>query len=143
MSSQGAQESKPMVEIPAATAGCLKLDWKDCGDASTHTKITDFTPSTLSLGTQTTMAGTGAIDEDVTDGATFDLEMTGALGKLLTCQGDATVSKTCNLPLGTGSLTFEAMKFPIKKGAETVKVDIQLSTNLPTALAKTTTVTKA
>merc|ERR1711981_937583 len=34
-------------------------------------------------------------------------------------------------------------KFPIKKGAETVKVDIQLSTNLPTALAKTTTITKA
>merc|ERR1719486_1340810 len=143
MSSQGAQESKPMVEIPAATAGCLKLDWKDCGDASTHTKITDFTPSTLSLGTKTTMAGTGDIDQDVTDGATFDLEMTGMLGKLLSCKGDASVTKTCNLPLNVGSLTYDAIPFPIKKGATTVKVDIQLSSALPAALASTTTVATA
>merc|ERR1711977_569836 len=89
------------------------------------------------------MAGTGAIDEDVTDGATFDLEMTGAIGKLLSCKGDASVSKTCNLPLNTGSLTFDAMQFPIKKGPQTVKVDIQLSANLPSALAKTKTITTA
>merc|ERR1719174_2592560 len=89
------------------------------------------------------MAGVGPIDEDVTDGATFDLEMTGSLGKLLSCKGDATVSKTCNLPLNTGSLSFQAMAFPIKKGPETVKVDITLSATLPSALAKTTTITSA
>jgi len=61
----------------------------------------------------------------------------------LSCKGDASVSKTCNLPLGTGSLTFDAMEFPIKKGPQTVKVDIQLSAKLPSALAKTTTITTA
>ena len=126
--------------VVATSATDLKLAWEDCGDASTHTKITSFTPDTLTLGAKTTMAGVGPIDEDVTDGATFDLEMTGSLGKLLSCKGDATVSKTCNLPLNTGSLSFQAMAFPIKKGPETVKVDITLSATLPAALAKTTTI---
>jgi hypothetical protein len=128
---------------PAATAGTLKLDWEDCGDASTHTKITDFTPSTLSLGMKTTMAGTGDIDRDISDGATFDLEMTGMLGKLLSCRGDASVTKTCNLPLNIGSLTYGAIPFPIKEGPTTVKVDIQLSAALPAALASTTTIATA
>merc|ERR1719409_1650519 len=34
------------------------------------------------------MTGTGALSEDVA-GASFDLEMTGAIGKLVSCQGDA------------------------------------------------------
>merc|ERR1719352_734129 len=89
------------------------------------------------------MAGVGPIDEDVADGATFDLEMTGILGKLLSCKGDASVTKTCNLPLNVGSLTYDAMPFPIKKGPATVKVDIQLSSTLPAALAKTTTTATA
>jgi len=129
--------------VGAACAKDLKLTWSDCGGPGTHTKISSFTPDTLTLGQKTTMAGSGPIDEDVTDGATFDLEMTGALGKLLSCSGDASVSKTCNLPLNTGSLTFDAMQFPIKKGPQTVKVDIQLSANLPSALAKTKTITTA
>merc|ERR1711959_218671 len=62
---------------------------------------------------------------------------------LLHCSGDASVSKTCSLPLGTGSLTFEAMKFPIAAGKVPVNVDIDLSSSLPTALAKTKTITKA
>merc|ERR1719183_3464307 len=88
------------------------------------------------------MTGTGYLSEAV-DGATFDLTMTGAIGQLLHCSGDASVSKTCSLPLGTGSLTFEAMKFPIAVGNVPVSVDIDLSSSLPTALAKTKTITKA
>jgi hypothetical protein len=129
--------------VTATSANDLKLAWEDCGDASTHTKITDFTPFILSLGAKTTMAGTGAIDEDVADGATFDLEMTSILGKLLSCKGDASVTKTCHLPLNVGSLTYDAMPFPIKKGLTTVKVDIQLSSALPAALASTTTIATA
>jgi len=45
--------------------------------------------------------------------------------------------------LGTGSLTFEAMKFPIASGSVPVNVDISLSSALPAALAKTKTITKA
>merc|ERR1719313_128267 len=61
------------------------------------------------------MTGTGQLTEEVT-GATFDLTMSGALGKLLHCTGDASVSKTCNLPLDAGSLAFDAMTFPIPAG---------------------------
>merc|ERR1719463_763289 len=122
--------------------GSLKLDWKDCGDAGTKTKITGFTPATLTLGQKTTMTGTAQLSEEVS-GATFDLKMNGAIGTLLHCSGDASVSKTCSLPLGTGSLTFDAMKFPIAAGKSDVNVDISLSSALPSALTKTKTITKA
>merc|ERR1719313_1958786 len=88
------------------------------------------------------MTGTGALSEDVA-GATFDLEMTGAIGKLVSCQGDASASKTCSLPLGTGSLTFDAMTFPLKAGSTDVNVDISLSSAVPASLQTTTTRTTA
>jgi hypothetical protein len=129
--------------VGTATAKDLSLTWKDCGDASTKTKITGFSPTSITLGQKATMTGKGDLSEAVT-GATFDLTMTGAFGvQLLHCSGDASVSKTCNLPSGTGSLTFEAMKFPIAAGTVPVNVDIDLSSSLPTALAKTKTITKA
>merc|ERR1711881_675962 len=46
-------------------------------------------------------------------------------------------------PLGVGSLTFDAMKFPIAKGTVPVNVDISLSSLLPAALATTKTIAKA
>lgn len=128
--------------IASATATELSLSWKDCGEASTKTKITSFSPSSITLGQKTTMTGKGDLSEEVS-GANFDLTMTGTLGQLLHCAGDASVSKTCNLPLGAGSLTFEAMEFPIASGSVPVKVDISLSSALPASLAKTKTITKA
>merc|ERR1712076_42189 len=125
--------------MPAVEAGAskLKLAWTDCGDSSTHTKITAFTPSSITTGQTATMTGTGTLPEDVS-GASFDLEMNTAAGKV-SCQGDASQSKTCNLPLGVGSLTFNAMSFPIKKGSTSVSVDLSLSPALPGALAHTDT----
>merc|ERR1712157_173595 len=105
-------------------------------------KITDFTPSSLTLGKKTTMTGTGQLDEAV-PGAKFDLVMNGAIGQLLKCDGDASQSKTCSLPLGVGSLTFDAMKFPLAAGSVPVNVDIQLSATLPSSLATTKTTCKA
>merc|ERR1712087_320295 len=61
-------------EIENTLASDLKVAWSDCGGSSTHTKITGFTPSALSLGKKTTMTGTGILDEDVS-AATFDLEL--------------------------------------------------------------------
>merc|ERR1712087_324857 len=120
-----------------ATASQLKLAWTDCGDSSTHTKITSFTPSSITTGQKATMTGTGDLDEDVS-GANFDLEMKTLAGKV-SCKGDASQSKTCSLPLGVGSLTFNAMAFPIKKGTTSVSVDLSLSALLPGALAHTDT----
>merc|ERR1712072_1500271 len=127
--------------VGAASNAELKLTWTDCGDSSTHTKITGFTPSAITTGQKAKMTGTGNLDEDVS-GATFDLEMNTAAGTV-SCKGDASQSKTCNLPLGTGSLTFNAMSFPIKKGSTAVSVDLSLSAMLPGALAHTETTVKA
>merc|ERR1719160_142417 len=88
------------------------------------------------------MTGTGALTEDVAS-ATFDLEMTGAIGKLVSCKGDASTSKTCSFPLGTGSLTFDAMTFPLKAGSTDVNVDINLSSAIPAQLQTTDTKTSA
>jgi len=124
----------PPVEVGAST---LKLAWNDCGDSSTHTKITGFSPSAITTGQTATMIGTGNLDEDVS-GANFDLEMNTLAGKV-SCKGDASQSKTCHLPLGVGSLTFNAMSFPIKKGSTSVSVDLALSAMLPGTLAHTET----
>merc|ERR1719460_1247702 len=129
-------------EAEGNAAKQLSLAWKDCGDSSTKAKITGFTPASIAEGKTNKLTGTGDLSEDVT-GATFDLTMTGVIGRLLHCTGDASVSKTCNLPLGVGSLTLEAMSFPIAAGAVPVNVDISLSSALPTMLAKTKTITKA
>merc|ERR1719333_567928 len=88
------------------------------------------------------MVGSGTLPEDVS-GATYDLEMTGVIGTLLSCKGDASQSKTCSLPLGTGSLTFDAMKFPLAAGNVPVNVDINLAASLPSSLATTKTTCKA
>merc|ERR1719160_2228448 len=125
-----------------ATARDLSLTWKDCGGPNTKAKITGFSPNSVTLGQKTTVTGKGDLSEEV-DGATFDLTMTGAIGQLLHCSGDASVSKTCHLPLGSGSLTFEGMKFPISAGTVPVNVDLALSAALPGALTKTKTVAKA
>merc|ERR1719378_1672835 len=83
------------------------------------------------------MTGVGNLDEDVT-AATFDLEMKTSINTV-SCKGDASQSKTCSLPLGVGSLTFNAMTFPIKQGSTSVSVDLSLSAMLPGALAHTET----
>merc|ERR1712072_944290 len=77
------------------------------------------------------------------DGANYDMKMTGAIGTLLSCNGDAAASKTCNLPLGVGHLTFEAMTFPLAKGQANVKVTMRLSPLIPAALQTTKTVVTA
>merc|ERR1712151_908854 len=75
--------------------------------------------------------------------AKFDLIMNGAIRQLLKCDGDAAQSKTRNLPLGVGSLTFDAMSFPLAAGKVPVNVEINLAANLPSSLATTTTTCKA
>merc|ERR1712232_986689 len=81
--------------------------------------------------------------EESVSGATFNLEMTGVMGKLVSCSGDASVSKTCPLPLGTGAITFTGLTFPINAGPASIKVDIELTGNLPPVLAATTTIATA
>merc|ERR1711959_633238 len=105
----------PAALMPPVGAGAstLKLAWNDCGDSSTHTKITGFSPSAITTGQTATMTGTGNLDEDVS-GANFDLEMNTLAGKV-SCKGDASRSKTCHLPLGLARLRLMPCHSPSKK----------------------------
>jgi hypothetical protein len=119
--------------------GTLKLSYEDCGDASTHAKIAGLTPSVATIGKKVTITGTGSLDEDIADG-TFNMQVAFSKGvPLLKCKGDASAEKKCNFPLGSGSLTFDGVSFPIKAGPQDINVDLYLSPLLPAGLIKTTT----
>jgi len=121
--------------------GTLALTYQDCGDASTHSKITGLSPSTMTIGEKTTITGTGSLDEDIPDG-TFTMSTALSAGvPLLDCSGDASVQKKCSFPLASGSITFDGVKFPIKAGTQEINVDLYMSPILlPVGgLLKTTT----
>merc|ERR1712178_348485 len=101
------------VEVEEKVTGTLNLTYKDCG--SKHGKVTGMSPTSFSTGTEVTITGTGAIDEDVTSAS---LKATvSALGtKLSDCSGDGKTDMVCQLPLNTGSITVPALPFPLKAG---------------------------
>lgn len=148
---------KTMTKVTAVTGGgeqifCIKvftgkstsangevsLTHEDCGDARTHAKITALTPASAQVGRKTRITGKGILDKDVTDG-TFHVETFFTGGDLLSCKGDAAQSQKCNLGGILGSLTFDALSFPVKKGDASVSVDMSLNPFIPAALARTTT----
>merc|ERR1712070_355678 len=59
--------------------GTLKLTWEDCGDASTHGKIKGLDKDTITLGQDTTVTGSGTVDEDVKSG---DFSITAKAGPI-------------------------------------------------------------
>merc|ERR1712182_145068 len=127
--------------IQAAPAG-INLKHSDCGGKGSHAPIVDFGPSAVALGKKTTMVGHGKLDETVKS-ANFDLTMTGALGTMLHCTGDASITKSCPLPMGFGSLTMQGMSFPLQPGNVPVNGDMYLKETTPKDLLTTTTVAKA
>merc|ERR1711907_758625 len=110
---------EPMVE-----AGMLNLKWTDCGDSSYHAKVTGLSPTTLSIGSKTTITGLVNVDEQVTGG---EVTFTAKSGVTAHYSGDVCSSKVIKLPLGTGTITWEGLKCPVATGAVGVKVDVQLS----------------
>jgi len=124
--------------------GDLNLTFKDCGDSSTHAKVTDVTPHSITPGTTTTISGTGTLDEDITDG-NFDMKMTGVGGvSLMTCSGDASKAQSCSIkvgPIPIGTMSFEGVTFPVKKGTISgiPKVSVKLPATLPKFATATTT----
>jgi hypothetical protein len=132
-----AEEQKPEpepVKEEFVQGGNLKLNWKDCGDSSTHGKISGFSPSSLTLGQKTTVTGTGSVDQGIS-GGTFDIAVkAGIISKSL--NGDLCAPKTFDLPLGVGSVSWDGLKCPVAAGATSVSADINLSGSLPSSLAK-------
>lgn len=119
-----------------STGGTLKLTWSDCGDASTHAKVTGLTPDTITLGQMTTVSGTGTLDEAVT-GGTFAIDVKAGGGIIhQKFDGDTCQDKTFKLPMGVGSVKWHAMACPLAKGSTGVKMDITLSASIPASLAR-------
>merc|ERR1711862_62661 len=122
--------------VATAEAETLAVTWSDCGDASTHAKVTDLQPTSIQTGGTTTLTGTGALDEDV-NGATFSAVVTAGGVKVASCSGDASQDVVCKLPLGVGSITLKAQSFPLAAGSASIPVDVQVSSLVPASLAKT------
>merc|ERR1711937_822389 len=60
--------------------GTLKLNWNDCG--AKHGKVTGLSPTTLALGQETAVTGSGSVDEAVSGGKVSvgtKIKMAGAL----------------------------------------------------------------
>merc|ERR1711881_774094 len=71
---------------------------------------------------------------------TFHLQTFYSGGDLADCSGDAGKEQKCGLMGGLlGSLTFDPLSFPVKKGSTSVSVDLSLSSLIPAALAQTET----
>jgi len=118
--------------------GAVSLTYEDCGDAGTHAKISALTPTSVPMGRKTRITGRGILDKDIADGY-FRAETFFTGGDLLSCSGDASQSQKCNLGGILGSLTFNALSFPVKKGDAAVSVDMSLNRLIPATLARTTT----
>jgi len=126
----------------ASEGGVIKLDWSDCGDASTHGTITSLTPSTLTIGTKTTISGKGSVDEDI-QGATYEVTAK-ALGiTVFSHKGDACKPETIKLPSGAGEIDMKGFACPLSKGNVELDLDIKLASTIPAKLARTTIDLKA
>jgi len=117
----------------AVVASDLSLTWSDCG--AKHAKTTDVSPTTLTLGTETAITGTGTVDEDIT-GGTYDMELK-AGGGLIDSHftGNNCEAKSFNLPLGLGKLDWDGIACPMKAGTAKIGFHVTLASSLPAALA--------
>ena len=112
--------------------GALSLSWKDCGDVSTKGTVSSLSPTSLTLGQNTKVIGTGSVTEDVSGGQI----VFGVKASIISQSfpGDLCSPKTLTLPLGVGTVTYDGMKCPLAAGAVSVPVDILLSSALPSRI---------
>jgi len=126
----------------ASGSGVIKLAWSDCGDKSTHGQITSLAPSTLTIGTKTSISGKGSVDEDI-QGATYEVTAK-ALGiTVFSHKGDACKPETIKLPKGAGEIDMKGFACPLTKGNVELDLDINLASTIPAKLARTTIDLKA
>merc|ERR1711862_176667 len=123
-----------VVAADVASGGVLDVTWEDCGDASTHGRITDLQPTEITIGEDGTLTGTGTIDEELTDGS-FTIKMTASLGIKETYTGNACEAKTFNLPLGIGTVSWGGLDCPVAAGTLTQKVGYTTASVVPAKLA--------
>jgi hypothetical protein len=126
--------SSAVVSEPAVNGGTVNLTWEDCGDASTHGKIKGLDKSSITLGEDTTVTGTGTTDEAVAGG---DFTISAKAGPITQkYAGQVCEAKTFNLPLGLGKITWKGLSCPAAAGDMSVAVGVKLAAVIPASLAK-------
>jgi len=121
--------------LSGASASTLGITFQDCGDSTTHGKISDLQPLSITSGVENSLTGTGSLDKSITGGA-FDMHVTaggGLINKHYT--GDVCESKTFSLPLGLGTMSWGGLACPQATGDVAVVLKVKLSSNLPASLA--------
>jgi cathepsin F len=119
------------LSIAGASAGSLDFSkWSDCGGSAG--KISDLKPVSLPLGKKTTVTAAASLTEAVTAG-TYSIQLTAGAIKQ-TFPGDICTSKTFQLPLGTGSISWDGLKCPVAVGNQDIPIDVLLSASIPSLL---------
>jgi len=117
----------------AVAADTLTLTWSDCG--AKHATTTDVQPTSLTLGQETAITGTGTLDEDLT-GGTYDMELKAGGGLIDShFKGNNCEAKSFDLPLGLGKLNWDGIACPMKAGTAKIGFHVTLASSLPAALA--------
>merc|ERR1719310_749800 len=120
-----------------AGGGTIKLDWSDCGDSSTHGHITSLSPTSVTLGTKTSLTGKGSVDEKI-EAATYKVVAKEGFVPIFSHSGDACKPETIKLPMGTGEIDMKGFKCPMSPGSVELDLDLTLSSSIPAKLARTT-----
>jgi hypothetical protein len=114
--------------------GTLDLTWEDCGDASTHGKISGIDTDKIVLGQDTTVTGTGTSDEDISGG---DFKITAKAGPITqNYEGKVCEAKEFDLPLGLGKVQWKGLSCPAAAGTISVGVGVKLAAVIPASVAK-------
>merc|ERR1711924_132478 len=121
----------------ASGGGVIKLDWSDCGDSSTHGHITSLSPTSVTLGSKTSLSGKGTIDEAVS-AATYKVEAKEGFIPVFSHSGDACKPDTIKLPAGIGEIDVKGFKCPLSAGTLELDLDLSLSGSIPAKLARIT-----
>merc|ERR1711862_19512 len=124
--------------IATVEAGTIAVTWSDCGDSDTHGKVQDLQPTSIETGTTAQVVGTGTLDEDIT-GGTFSAVVKAAGVTVVSCSGDASTDIVCKLPLGVGSISVNALPFPMSAGTLSINAEVKTISLIPAKLAITTT----
>merc|ERR1719213_846864 len=110
--------------------GTIKLDWSDCGDSSTHGHITALSPTSVTLGTKTSLTGKGKVDEAI-QAATYKVVAREGFIPIFSHTGDACKPETIKLPAGTGEIAMKGFNCPLSAGSAELDLDLSLASSIP------------
>jgi hypothetical protein len=89
----------------------------------------------VTLGTKTTLAGKGTVDEAI-QGASYKVSAKAGGVPVFSHSGDACGPDTIKLPLGLGEIDFKGFSCPISPGAVELDLDLTLAAAIPSSMAK-------